>query len=475
MRYLIYSYCFETPHFETELEIALKLKDQGHEVFFLICKADLQTCFVNPDHNKAVCSFCKSKIVNGLNAIGIPENKILNFKKFAVNETFYKGALESLSTLKAFRYKNSDIGLAVASSIISACRDHYFEISKYQDKIKTGLETAIMVHETFDAILKDIKPDGVIMFNGRFLEVRPIMRLCEKMNIEFFTHERGGQLDRYMFRKNSTPHNIAFVKKEMEELWKNGPDDKEEIGRKFFEDRRNKVIQQWHVFTENQVEGDLPAGFDQAKRNIGIFNSSMDEYEGIADFNNKLYTDDNEGIEQICKDFLPYPEFHFYLRVHPNLAGLDNAQNKKIAEIKERYSNLTVIPPDDKIDSYALMEAVEAVISFGSTMGIEAIYWHKPSILLGRAFYENLDGLIKPGNHPEVVQSIKNKKETQTGLSAIKYGYWCLTYGTKFELFKPESLFKGTILGKRITASLLPRLRRKYRYHLDKLTNGSKL
>ncbi|MES2394582.1 MAG: hypothetical protein V4549_01180 [Bacteroidota bacterium] len=461
MRYLIYSCCFETPHLETEMEVANKMMKEGHEVFFLICEADLKTCFLNPEHSKSICNVCQSKIKNGLKMLGIPKDKILNFQKKILKEVDCKNALNSLESLKSFQYKDSDIGLAVASSIISACRDHRFDVNQYKKQVMVGIETAIMVHENADQILNEIKPDAVIMFNGRFIESRPVMRLCEKMNIDFYTHERGGQIDRYMFRKNSTPHSLTFVKAEIEDLWEKGSNNKEEIGKKFFEDRRNKIIQTWHVYTEKQIEGSLPMGFDPNKRNIGIFNSSMDEYEGIADYNNKLYKDDNEGIEKICASFIDYPEYHFYLRVHPNLKGLKNTQNKKIIEIGKRYKNITIISAEDKIDSYALMEAVEAVISFASTMGVEALYWNKPSILLGRSFYEDFEGIIVPNDHDQAIRIIKEKKNVTSPLSAIKYGYWCVTYGTKFEFFNAESLFSGNFLGKKIKASLLARVRRK--------------
>jgi hypothetical protein len=461
MRYIIYTYCFETPHLETDMEIALNLINAGHDVYFLTCREELKTCFINPQHSKAICAVCKSKVANGLDVLKIDSSKRLYYNKVAVDETIYKDALNSLAALKAYQYKGSDVGLAVASSIISATRDHNFDITQYLAQVRVGLETAITVHENLSKILVDIKPDGVVMFNGRFLESRPVLRLCEKLGIDFYTHERGGQIDRYMFRKNSTPHTLSYAKQEIEDVWKNGSTDKEEIGKKFFVDRRSKVVQTWHVFTEDQNEGSLPLNFDYNKRNVCIFNSSMDEYEGIADFNYNLYNDDNEAIEKICTSFLNNPDFHFYLRVHPNLKDLANSQNKSIDEIKRKYKNLTVIPAHDDIDSYALMEAAELIITFGSTMGIEALYWKKPSILLGRAFYEDLEGIITPTSHEETVEYIKNIKSVSSGISAIKYGYWCLTYGTKFEFFAADSLFYGKFLNKEIKGSLYSRIRRK--------------
>lgn len=457
MRYLIYSFCYETPHFEAEMEIALNLIKEGHEVFFLVCREELQTCFINPAHEKAICAVCKSKVSNGLKVLGIPNDNILYLSKRPVALEEYEEALSSFQALKDYKYEGSDVGLAVASSLISNTRDHWLDTKMHRSKVKTGLETAILVHENAKLILSKIKPHGVILFNGRFLEARPFIRMCQTMEIDFYTHERGGQIDRYMFRKNSTPHTLAFVKSEIEELWRNAPQDKIEIGRSFFEDRRNKVIQTWHVFTKSQINGTLPANFDKAKYNIGIFNSSMDEYEGIPDFNSLLYKDDNEGIRKLCKAFLSRPEFHFYLRVHPNLKGLNTTQTIEIDKIKDSFENLTVIPADHIIDSYALMEAVDTVVSFGSTMGVEALYWNKHSVLLGRGYFEDLAGIQVPKSHEEAIEIISQKSEVNSNLDAIKYGYWCLTYGSKFKYFEAESLFAGKFLGRRIKADFVSR------------------
>jgi hypothetical protein len=462
MKYLIYTCCFETPHFETEMEIAKMAIDKGHEVYFLVCEADLKTCFINPEHSKSICMVCQSKVKNGLSYLKIPANRILKFSK-STTEAFDFPYFESIAELKSYRYQDSDIGLAVASSLISSTRDYQFDVNQNRNQIINGLKTAILVHDNGAKILDEIKPDVVIMFNGRFLECRPIMRLCEQRGIDFYTHERGGQLDRYMLRKNSIPHSLEYTFEEIEELWAEGGGEKEKIGTDFFLDRRNRVTQSWSSFTEEQKIGALPAGYNSDKVNIGIFNSSMDEYEGIEGFHNPVYIDDHDAIEKICTSFLTNENFHFYLRVHPNLKGLDNTQNREIDKLAVKFKNLTVIPAESAIDTYALMEAVNLVVTFGSTMGIEAMFWNKPAILVGRAFYEKLSGVMQPKSHEDVLFYINNIPASGFRNSAVKYGYWGISYGFKFQYFNPEGLFSGNFLGKRIRASFYTRVLRKSR------------
>ena len=276
------------------------------------------------------------------------------------------------------------------------------------------------------------------------MEVRPFMRLCEERAVKFYTHERGGILKNYLLREKNIPHSLNAAKAEIEELWTNGANNKEEIGRKFFEDRRNRVLQSVRVFTKDQQQKKLPENFNTAKTNIAIFNSSMDEYEGIAEHKSGIYKNDNVGIEKIVAAFQHDDSKHFYLRVHPNLKGLHNSQVKQIELIGKKYSNLTVINAEDDIDTYELMDKSDKIIVFGSTTGIEAVYWNKPVILLSRAFYESLNCLYKPASHEEVLQLINNPHlKSFNQQETLKYGYWLLNKGAPYKLYKPLSPRKG--------------------------------
>lgn len=452
MKYLISSVYSATPHFETELEIAQNLINEGHQVYFLKCNSQLDTCKINPDHELIKCLICQSKVKEGLNAIDIPKENVLSLPDFN-NLDYVIPEYSSIEELKEFRYKDSDVGLAVASSLITSLRDNQFDVKLHNDIINRGLLTGMKVHDGYEAILEKINPDVVVIFNGRFLEIKPLMRLCEKLGIDYYTHERGGVNALYSYRKNTTPHALASLIKEIDTYWERDDEFKVEKGKLFYEERRNGVVQSWVSFIDQQRKDVLPANFDHSKINIGIFNSSMDEYETIPDFTNLIYKDDNEAIERLCDSFKDNPAYHFYLRIHPNLKDLDNYQTKAIKNIADKFKNLTVIPAEDIVDTYALIAAVDKVITFNSTIGVEALYWGTPSILLGRAVYEKIEGIIVPHNHEEAVKIIQQKLPMPDNNGAIKYGYWCLNFGFEYKYYVPETLFTGKFKNKYIKGS----------------------
>lgn len=454
MRYLIYSIYSATPHYETELEIAQKLINEGHQVYFLKCNSKLDTCKINPDHDLIKCLICQSKLHDGFNAINVPKEQIYELPKYQ-NLDYVIPEYTTIKELKEVKYKGSDVGLAVASSLITSLRDNQFDVRLHDDIINRGLLAAMKVHDGCEAMLEVIKPDVVVIFNGRFLEIKPLMRLCEKMGIDYYTHERGGVNSLYSYRKNTTPHTLKSLIEEIDTYWEKDDELKVEKGALFFKERRNGVIQSWLSFTDQQSKNALPENFDHTKINIGIFNSSMDEYETIPDFTNPIYNDDNDAIEKLCDSFKENLAYHFYLRVHPNLKGLDNYQIKAIKTITGKFNNLTVIAAEDAVDTYALIDAVDKVVTFSSTIGVESLYWGTPSILLGRAIYERIEGIIVPNNHEEAVKILQQKLPVPDKNGAIKYGYWCLHFGVPYKYFVPESLFTGKFKNKYIRGNFV--------------------
>ena len=71
--------------------------------------------------------------------------------------------------------------------------------------------------------------------------------------------------------------------------------------------------------------------------------------------------------------------------------------------------NAVMIVGYSSISSYALLDACNTALSFGSTMGVEAVYAGKPSILVGRCVYERLGSFYTPQSHDEVVSLLRQR------------------------------------------------------------------
>jgi hypothetical protein len=216
----------------------------------------------------------------------------------------------------------------------------------------------------------------------------------------------------------------------------------------WFTDRVQRVERSWHSFVKQQVRGELPHDWDSNRRNVAIFTSSEDEFVSIGEsWSNPLYRDQCTAIQKILADVDRLdPRIHFYIRVHPNLRGLENEQLRSLLALSGPRAS--VIPADAAVDSYALMRESEKIVTFGSSIGIEAVYWGKPSVLLGPCFYRGFPGLYQPSSHGEAIAMLNADllpPLDRTG--ALMYGYWFQTHGERFRYFQATGLFEGRFRG----------------------------
>lgn len=454
MKSLFYISNYQTPHLETDLELIRNSYLKGKETHVLVCKGLIKTCFQNPKHSTILCKLCQSKIEYGLKLIdGIKIHHQKEYQ-FALPK---KDEISTLEKIKNFKFDGISIGRGIVSSLISTIRDHRFDVDENEEIIYDSIYSAILNYLNFQKLVEELRPSEVYFFNGRFSEVFPLMELCKVKEITYYTHERGADNYKYMLRKNDIPHSIDYTSHEIKKFWKNNDPKKEVLAEKFFSERIDGIEQNWFSFSKEQKSNYLPHNFDCSKINISIFNSSMDEYETIPDFKNLIYDNDNEGIESICKSFEGYDNIHFYLRVHPNLKNMNNTQMREIRRIDNNFRNITVIYPEEKIDSYELVRQSDAVLTFNSTIGIESLYLGTKSILLGRAFYESIDEIIKCYDHEEVISEIFNvqKGKRFKFTQHLKYGYWAKSFGNKYKYYKPYTLFSGEFDGKNLNSANL--------------------
>jgi hypothetical protein len=453
-----------SPIFETELELIKIHSEKGDKVRVLICNGDLPNCFWNPEKKEYICNLCRSKRVNGFKLLtSYPNIEYYYFRKHQIKHTIFD--IKNVQELLDFNYDNENLGIGVASRLISFYRDHRFPINDNLKQVKLELNSAIQTYENLKYHIEVFNPDLVYIFNGRVTSYLAATLLCKKFKIKYYTYEIATTPNRYLLRENSTSHDILKHHEEMNTLWNMESNNhfKESKAKEYFEKRRKSInIQKTETYTIDQKPGTLPNNFDQTKINIGIFNSSIDEYFAVKGWENNIYEpDETNGIRLILDEFKNNEAYNFYLRVHPNLRKLpkSTSQLRDLREIEIMYDNITIIWPESEVDSYTLLDACNKIIVFASTIGVEAAFWGKPVILAGRSLYENLGCVYTPKSHEEVIHLIQdiNLKPLNSKL-ALKYAFREISHGIDFKFFKETKIVRGLSVGKFMGVKIKPNL-----------------
>lgn len=334
-----------------------------------------------------------------------------------------------------------DVGWAVLSSVVEVTKNPFASLQANRKLFEEFLASALLVYELTLRAIRDFAPDAVALFNGRFASTRPVFAAARAAGVRTLIHERGCDKDHYWVASEPI-HDPDYVQRCIREFWR---PELAAAGEDFFAGRRQRVERSWHSFTKGQEAGRLPPAMRDDGKWVAFFTSSEDEYVAIGDqYANRAFPAQIDALRAVAAVAAEQPRRRLCVRVHPNLASKSAQQIAFWREVD--IPGALIVGPEEKFDSYAILDRADVVCSYGSTVGIEATYWGKPSLLLGRSIYDRLGATF----NAESVQDIRSFLADPTvfpRLGALMYGAFFARFGTRYRHYQADDLFVGRILG----------------------------
>lgn len=420
------------------LDIVLKEIEKGNEVFILNCDQTIGGCMENPNWNPAFCKLCmafQKKEMKRILPKRVEQHWMKEYTSRVKEEELPVLNYNNASELRALSFHGVDIGMGVMSTYISQTRNLNPEINEksrlyFDALIREQMLTTIV----FERLQEEHKFDLVVFQNGRGAQFKPFLNICQNRKINFICTEimcdDQGHISVDNFY-NDIPHSIRANNERYEACWEQSQvskKEREKIARSFFENRRNAVFAGDTVYVKDQVQGMMPEGWRTDVENIVIFNSSEDEFCAVSkEFDDAAFFPSQiEGIKKIVEHYKNDKTKYFTLRVHPNLKNIPYKYHTDLYNLD--YPNLTVIRGDSIVSTYALMDAADKVIVFGSTAGIESVYWGKPVICLAAAYYKPMEITYEPRTLEELWKFIDTfQLPCRYNEKVLQYGYYYMS------------------------------------------------
>jgi hypothetical protein len=282
------------------------------------------------------------------------------------------------------------------------------------------------------------------LFNGRWDYYRAALSAARAKRIKVQVIENLRPSGYYAEFGDALPHSMKVYNELVEKHWATENDSgiKRRIAREFFEKKRKGEAVLGPSFTIDQQTGKLPRAIDFKKKLIVLYNSSDYEFEAVGkEYNNPFFRDQSESIGHVAELVSNQPEFQLVIRMHPNLRGLTRSYLDPIYELDGKYPNVFVVKPEDVVDSYALMDHAFKVVTYVSTMGIEACYWGKPVVLLSKAIYTPADVAYIPDAVEAIPDLLFKELIPKPQGNAEKFAYFFRTGGIKAKYYSSDSQY----------------------------------
>tara|TARA_X000000950_G_scaffold285673_1_gene392225 strand:- start:80 stop:1573 length:1494 start_codon:yes stop_codon:yes gene_type:complete len=427
------------PEFEVILSRCQLILDKKIELDIILCAGHKgYACSKNIFSQKSICLLCNKNKTKGISKLKGKFNIIYTPKIKINSKSFNNKIFSSPNNLKKFKFENSDIGQSVYSSYLGLTRDYGFEGLLSESSCRSLLVTSLTIHDFFSKYLKKNRISKIILFNGRHNQYRPVVRIAQKNNIDIEINEffESGNTKSVRKFKNHLPGDIDNFAKDIDRVWKKSAHSKKAIN--YFRDKyQRKIKDDTSSYVLKQEINSLPDNWDKKKRNIVYFTSSQDEYAALGgEYDKIIYKDQFDSIKKISDEIKrkKNKEIFFWIKCHPNLSNVFWNYHKKVFNLHDPANNIHVIPPSSKVDTYSVLKVCEKAITFNSLIGIESVYWRKPSIIIGRRVYEKLNCIYKPKNHSEVMRLVLKKNlKPKSIIGAYKYSVHWVDGGSKLK------------------------------------------
>lgn len=295
------------------------------------------------------------------------------------------------------------------------------------------------------SVIEDRQSSALVVFNGRFLHDAAAAAAGRHRGIPVLSCDYGGNDTDFDLTIDDT-HDWSALQSRMRDLYASWPDpERDEVGARWFEDRRAHIDPRNALFVESQQPGrgiDRPIG----SRLVVYFSSSGDEISEL-DLDWSEYFHGQPGalaaLADVCRS---RSNVTLLVRTHPH------KRMKPQRDVEEWHAVVEAAQPDihldeySDVDSYTLMDQADVVVTYGSTTGVEAAYAGRPVIVMGPSAYGELGCATRVRNARELAACLDDVPKGNLS-GALAYGLMMQRRGFRYKLLEHGANEESSLAG----------------------------
>ena len=300
-----------------------------------------------------------------------------------ISKLTFAGELRKLD--KPYKFLGSSLNSTFSSSL-SMSSSPYIQLKPYMNQLLDYSNQYQMIFWYLNNILKQIPEiKDVILFNGRFPDQAPIIEVAELLKVKWWALEHGSKPGERFFLENFRTQDRRIFQEHVENLFLTSSRisrmELEAIGLRWLQNQESDPKQ--NEFLRRPRSKELRGPREDL---VGIFTSSLDEGISLPGWN-------DDDIEVLADK-----SFDIFLKLRnkgliPLLVIHPNTMNKKwddLGILLRKFADYedSIIYPWDALSSYEILKQSKFVVTWRSTIGLEAIARGKNLILLSHSHYD---------------------------------------------------------------------------------------
>lgn len=377
----------------------------------LICDSAVDICskdgrLKSRKTNPMFCRECWKGYRDIAKETGIPTSYFSEFLKdsqeILITEQSKIDNLTSVESCESYEFENVPIGYYCRKSVLryflmGSFSGNSDEVVKYKEFLISALRYNIMIN---NFLIRNPDVRYMVLHNGTLAFESIARHHASSKGIPYMTYETFLGTNGLIYKKNDEVMKLDWSNK-YEKFKENFVFDKQayDNAESFFGGLKSGALLYSVLNREHSAKK-----MKGVERYVCLF-TNMNFDTAVLD-RNTIFENMEEWLYRVI-DFwkASRTDLTLVIRIHPAEYKLVTASKEfmgdKIGTLVQEVPNIILIDSNEKVNSYELLKGMEYGLVYASTIGLEAAYHGKITIVAGKPYFRNKSFLITPSSRDE--------------------------------------------------------------------------
>jgi hypothetical protein len=406
---------------ESLLGAALALR--GAKISVLLCDGVLPACiqctvgwypnareFLAHGPKRDLCPNCHTPAADTYRALGFRVRRFSEMIDAADRETIV-ATVERLPTdaIAAYRYRGVAVGEQAMAGAIRFYARATLDEPQSDQVLRQFLVAAMLTALAMHRLLESEHVDCTVADHGIYVPQGVVGGVCRERGVRVVHWHPAYRERSFIFAHHDTYHHTLM--NDPPGVWENLTlsDDAEAELTTYLQSRRHGT-KDWISYSQPDTRLDAVTqalGIDWTRPCIGLLTNVL--WDAQVNYTSRAFPNMLAWLVQTIEYFRRRPDLQLIVRVHPaELHGVVASRQRAVDEIRAHFPvippNVFVIGPEDRANTYAIMERCDTVLIYATTAGVELAPTGVPIVVAGEAWIRNKGITIDVSSPEEYLQ-----------------------------------------------------------------------